>query len=57
MCSLSVSLSVIVIMAFWLNAHLQAGCPTGDRFFSVESCSEAVGGGFRIPDGVSYSHL
>ncbi|KAK9915854.1 hypothetical protein WJX75_005171 [Coccomyxa subellipsoidea] len=30
----------------------EAGCPVGERFFSVESCSEAVGGGFRLPDGV-----
>ncbi|BDA44145.1 mitochondrial inner membrane protease ATP23 [Coccomyxa sp. Obi] len=30
----------------------EAGCPATERFFNVESCSEAVGGGFRLPDGV-----
>ena len=28
------------------------GCPVDRKFFLVETCSEAVSGGFRPPDGV-----
>jgi len=34
----------------------QAGCPVSRSFFKVEPCADAVGGGFRPPDGVVLCH-
>jgi inner membrane protease ATP23 len=37
---------------FMLDAMRKAGCAVDKRFFSVETCDQAVVGGFRPPDGV-----
>lgn len=34
----------------------QAGCAVGREFIQVEHCDAAVGGGFRVPDGVVICH-
>ncbi len=35
-----------------VDALRKAGCAVDKRFFSVETCDQAVVGGFRPPDGV-----
>lgn len=34
----------------------QAGCRVDRAFFTVEPCTEAVGGGFRPPEGIVLCH-
>lgn len=38
------------------KTNKQAGCSVSRSFVRVEHCSEAVGGGFRPPDGVVLCH-
>ena len=40
------------VVKFLLEQLEAAGCGVGPAFFAVERCSNAVGGGFRPPDGV-----
>ena len=42
---------------FMVQALHRAGCPVDRRFFSVESCTQEVVGGFRPGDGVRGERL